>query len=438
MSLFMRLPLLSLRSFVPLAILAAVSTGFLHGKSADDASAIKATIKVIPNLVKFDVIQFEVNAGGKVELSFENDCIMPHNLVIIKAAAEPAVIAAVNALGMEGMDKGFVPQTDGIVAATKLLQPHQKQVLTFTAPSEKGDYPYVCTFPGHWYTMRGVMRVVAKGQKVSESMRDLEKVENVPDALKNSGIKHKPLGTMEKPLVMRTFAPDPKLDFAVFAHHDTSKPAVKYDPNTRLDIFERKKDPSTNAEVEVPVMVSAQPGIAGAIAVNHGAEFSYVWDTTECRLMYAWRGGFLDMNPYWGKEPGSGRNPLYIPWIIGGIVYRTSGVAPIQGEGAEVPKFGGYRIVGGAPEFWFKLGDKIVRERVIPKASEGFEMQVSVEGAGSQSLAWKVGDADRDAVHVAAVKAGQWIVSFKDRPEPVMPEFKPASKSKDKTQKKTE
>ncbi|MCH8962102.1 MAG: hypothetical protein IH820_12455 [Bacteroidetes bacterium] len=33
--------------------------------------------------------------------------------------------------------------------------------LTFTAPTEPGDYPYVCTFPGHWRTMQGVMQVVA-------------------------------------------------------------------------------------------------------------------------------------------------------------------------------------------------------------------------------------------------------------------------------------
>ena len=41
-----------------------------------------------------------------------------------------------------------------------MVQPHQQDVLTFDAPSEPGEYPYVCTFPQHWYRMYGVMVVV--------------------------------------------------------------------------------------------------------------------------------------------------------------------------------------------------------------------------------------------------------------------------------------
>jgi hypothetical protein len=43
--------------------------------------------------------------------------------------------------------------------------------------------------------------------------------------------------------------------------------------------------------IAAPIVVDGK--VAGAIAVNHGPEFSYVWDSTECRLLYAWRGGFL-------------------------------------------------------------------------------------------------------------------------------------------------
>ena len=429
---------LILARFVPALVAGLWAISGKAASPAGEGAAVKVTVNVIPNLVKFDVVRFEVPAGAKVELSFSNECVMPHNLVIIRAAAEPAVIAAVNALGMEGLDKGFVPSVEGILAATKLLQPKQKQVLSFQAPSETGDYPYVCTFPGHWYTMRGVMKVVPKGQKVATTMRSLEKVENVPDALKDSGFTHKPLGTMDKPLVMRTFAPDPKLDPVVFAHHGVSRPAVKYDPTTRKDIFEKKPDPATGKMVEVPVMIPAEPGIAGAIAVNHGPEFSYVWDSTECRLMYAWRGGFLDMNPYWGKEPGSSRPHFYIPWIIGGLVYRASGSAPLAAVKPEVPQFGGYRMVEGAPEFWYRLGSEMVRERVIPQASGGFKLRVTVEGPGAGGLRWGVAKADEGAVQVREVRAGSWEVSFQDRPEAVWPVFKPAEANKKNSQKKSE
>jgi putative heme-binding domain-containing protein len=44
--------------------------------------------------------------------------------------------------------------------ATKLVPPGQKTKLAFTAPTELGEYPYVCTFPGHWRRMTGILAVV--------------------------------------------------------------------------------------------------------------------------------------------------------------------------------------------------------------------------------------------------------------------------------------
>jgi hypothetical protein len=43
--------------------------------------------------------------------------------------------------------------------ATRMLAQGEEQVLEFVAPEEPGDYPYVCTFPGHWRVMNGLMKV---------------------------------------------------------------------------------------------------------------------------------------------------------------------------------------------------------------------------------------------------------------------------------------
>jgi azurin len=40
-----------------------------------------------------------------------------------------------------------------------MSQPGEKVEVVFTAPEETGEYGYVCTFPGHWATMTGTMRV---------------------------------------------------------------------------------------------------------------------------------------------------------------------------------------------------------------------------------------------------------------------------------------
>jgi len=40
-----------------------------------------------------------------------------------------------------------------------MLKPDSAESLRFTAPKKPGEYPYLCTFPGHWVIMRGVMVV---------------------------------------------------------------------------------------------------------------------------------------------------------------------------------------------------------------------------------------------------------------------------------------
>ena len=55
--------------------------------------------------------------------------------------------------------KHAVPDSDDVLFASKLVQPDAEDVLEFTAPTEPGDYPYICTYPGHWAIMNGVMKV---------------------------------------------------------------------------------------------------------------------------------------------------------------------------------------------------------------------------------------------------------------------------------------
>jgi len=40
-----------------------------------------------------------------------------------------------------------------------MLEAGQKETLEFTAPSKPGDYEFICTFPGHWAVMNGIMKV---------------------------------------------------------------------------------------------------------------------------------------------------------------------------------------------------------------------------------------------------------------------------------------
>ena len=57
-----------------------------------------------------------------------------------------------------GPDNGWVANTPDVLAKSKLIDAGETITIEFTAPSKPGDYPYVCTFPGH-ASMRGVLKV---------------------------------------------------------------------------------------------------------------------------------------------------------------------------------------------------------------------------------------------------------------------------------------
>jgi putative heme-binding domain-containing protein len=142
----------------------------LPGEEAARAAAMLKNLDVaiivirpVPHQMLFDRREIVVEAGKPVEIVFENVDIMPHNLVITAPGAMAQVGELAEKMGPEGPAKHYVPDTPKVLWATKLLLPGQAERLQFTAPAAPGAHPYVCTFPGHWLVMNGVMRVVAKG-----------------------------------------------------------------------------------------------------------------------------------------------------------------------------------------------------------------------------------------------------------------------------------
>jgi azurin len=88
---------------------------------------------------------------------------MQHNLVIGQIATLETIGKAADKLAADpqGADKQYVPDIPEVLFSTKLVNPQQTVRLTFIAPQKEGDYPFVCTFPGHWSLMNGIMKVTA-------------------------------------------------------------------------------------------------------------------------------------------------------------------------------------------------------------------------------------------------------------------------------------
>ncbi len=112
--------------------------------------------------MRYDKPFFAVEAGRSVQVVLENDDLMPHNLVITRTGKLQEVALAGAELGTTpGLDgKLYVPDSDDVLFSTNMVNSGQREVVTFTAPTEPGEYPYVCTFPRHWMRMYGVMVVV--------------------------------------------------------------------------------------------------------------------------------------------------------------------------------------------------------------------------------------------------------------------------------------
>lgn len=124
-----------------------------------DQATARLTIQAA--LLRYTVDEFTVKVGQPVELTLDNTDLMPHNLLITAPGALEAVSQKALAMGVEGWGKHYIPEnTPEILHATRLVDAAKQETLRFKAPDQVGDYPYVCTFPGHSYVMRGVMKVV--------------------------------------------------------------------------------------------------------------------------------------------------------------------------------------------------------------------------------------------------------------------------------------
>ena len=59
----------------------------------------------------------------------------------------------------EAAVRHYVPSGDDVLTYTDIVGPGENFTIYFKAPTEKGRYPYLCTFPGHWMVMNGEMIV---------------------------------------------------------------------------------------------------------------------------------------------------------------------------------------------------------------------------------------------------------------------------------------
>ena len=119
-------------------------------------------VQAAPEL-QFAPKRLEVDVGSQVKLIFSNPDVMLHNWLLGKpgSAEEIGELADKMASTPDGFENGYIPESDKILVSSKLLSPNESQEIEFQAPDQPGEYPYLCTFPGHWRMMQGILTVKA-------------------------------------------------------------------------------------------------------------------------------------------------------------------------------------------------------------------------------------------------------------------------------------
>ncbi len=127
----------------------------------------EGTIVIESNdLMQYDITAFEVKAGEEVTLTLKHvgkmaKELMGHNIVILNSGGTTKDFGDAVMTNGGSVENGYVPEAlaDQVLASTELIGGGEETTITFTAP-EAGEYAFLCTFPGHYATMKGVMTSV--------------------------------------------------------------------------------------------------------------------------------------------------------------------------------------------------------------------------------------------------------------------------------------
>ncbi|QMU28745.1 PVC-type heme-binding CxxCH protein [Adhaeribacter radiodurans] len=115
----------------------------------------------LPGKMLFDKSTITIPANKLISLIFENRDQMAHNVVIVMPGSMEKVGKAADAMASlkDGYEKNFVPDLPEVLFATPLVNAGKSFRLNFKSPSKPGMYPFICSFPGHWQVMKGIIQV---------------------------------------------------------------------------------------------------------------------------------------------------------------------------------------------------------------------------------------------------------------------------------------
>ena len=245
-----------------------------------------------------------VKPGSRVRVTLDNSDEMIHNWLLATGDKEDLarIAEAALKLGAEGMQKGFIPEDLAVLASIGLVQPGKKGSTMFTAPKEIGDYPFICTFPGHSLTMRGIMKV---SENPEQAIAEVAKT-----VAENTTPRNGILEVGDEPRVVRVHV----------------------------------KDVDSGRSIAV--------GLPGGV--------NYLFDAEKLMVRFGWTGGFLNVAPDRKGRGGGACRILGEKFEVGATEFPLRIGNPNQ---APKVRFGGYSRLGN-PAFLYEVDGAKVSQTV--------------------------------------------------------------------------
>ncbi len=107
------------------------------------------------NAMRYETLRVEAPEGATVRLVMDNRTTtspaMVHNVVVLDG---PGDIDRVGQAAARTPDN--IPDDDAILVYTPLTGPGEQTAVVFTMPPA-GEYPFICTWPGHYTQMQGTL-----------------------------------------------------------------------------------------------------------------------------------------------------------------------------------------------------------------------------------------------------------------------------------------
>ncbi len=133
-------------------------------KKATTSSTTDDVIEVViegNDQMRFNLTEIKVKAGSTVKLTLNHVGKLPkqamgHNWVLLNA---DVVVKDFAMSAMTARDNDYIPKdTNDIIVHTDLVGGGESTTIEFEAPA-KGEYTFICSFPGHYGLMKGTFIV---------------------------------------------------------------------------------------------------------------------------------------------------------------------------------------------------------------------------------------------------------------------------------------